>query len=189
MQILLSFRNVAVVTVIAVAGYYGYKSFYGDIETKDIGKLLNAHRLASSFKRGTIRARVAKLYRPGKDYGTLTKALDHRSPVTQALAVSVLVELGEQRAIDKFLDMLKEGTRAPEVKEELARVFRGYPKKAAVPYLIALTDAKEERDVRVAAHDTLVRMLSTGAQIKFGDAMHQSWIEWWRDHKMGVKLP
>jgi len=75
------------------------------------------------------------------------------------------------------------------VKGELARVFRGYPKKAAVPYLIALTDAKEERHVRVAAHDTLVRMLSTGAQIKFGDAMHQSWIEWWRDHKMGVKLP
>lgn len=189
MQLMVSFRNVAITTAVVVAGYYGYKSFYGDIQSQDIPQLLQSHRLASSLKRQVIRARISKLYQPGKDYGTLEEALGHSSSVTQVLAIDILTEKQERRAVPKLLEMLNDPRRKPEVKAWLAKAFKVFPRKAAIARLIAFTDETEERQVRVAAHNTLKEVLSTGAQIKFGEAMHEHWTEWWRDHKVGVKLP
>jgi HEAT repeat protein len=188
MQLMFSVRNVAIVTALAVGGYYGYKSFYGDIETNDINSLLQSHRLASALKRQTIKERVLSLYNPQTDYGMIVAALDQRNAVTQALAVEILVGKTEGRAVDKLLEMLRDNDREPEVKAALAKAFRVFPRKAAIPRLIELTDKSEEHDVRVSAHDTLREILSTGATIKFGEGMHQNWIEWWRDHSAGIKL-
>jgi hypothetical protein len=189
-QLLLSFRNVAIVAAVAAAGYYAYKSFYGDIETRDVEKLMQNHRLAgTSIKRQAIKSRILAVYRPEKDYGTVLAALDQRSTVNQALAVEVFTEKNERRAAPKLLEMLNESSCAPEVKAALAVAMRVFPSKAAVGRLIELTKDTEEHEVRVAAHRILTEVLSTGAQIKFGEAMYQNWVEWWRDHKGSVRLP
>jgi HEAT repeat protein len=189
MQLLFSARNVIIAGAVAAAAYYGYKSFYGDIETRDMNKLFQAHRLASTIKRQAVRRRILGLYDPDEHYGTFLKALEHRSPVTQALAVDVLTEKLERRAVPELLEMLADPYQDGQVKASLAMAFRVFPRKAAIPHLIRLTKAEEEHDARVAAHDTLVELLKTGAQVKFGDAMHQHWTEWWRDHGGDVKLP
>jgi hypothetical protein len=188
MQINFSFRNVALAAVVAVAGYYGYQSFFGDIQTRDVGQFLQRHRLASSLKREAIRRRILDVYEPKKDYSTLVDALDHRSSVTQTLAVHVLTKKIERRVADKFLEMIQDPSRSPEVQEQLAEAFRIFPRKKAIPHLIQLTDESHPREVRSAAHKTLRELLHTGAQIKFGEATHQHWVEWWRDHGHGVKL-
>jgi HEAT repeat protein len=72
--------------------------------------------------------------------------------------------------------------------EQLAKAFAVFPTKAAVKRLIDLTAVKHAREVRAAAHTTLVSLFKTGAQIKFGSAMRNHWLEWWQDHHRTVRL-
>lgn len=188
MQFNLSLRNAVVVAAILAAGYYGYRGFYGDIQTDDIASLVRVHRASSALKRHAIRSRVLRLYKRQDDYATVLAALGHRSAMTQAFGVEILAAKRERRAIPKLVAMLGNRSADPRVKEQLARAFAVLPSKAAVPRLIDLTAKEEEHDVRVAAHTALREMLKTGAQLKFGDGVRTRWMLWWRDHKGGVRI-
>ena len=188
MQLTLNVRNALVGAALIAGGYYGYRGFFGDIQTEDIPTLIRVHRTSSALKRHSIRGRVLRLYKAPSDYATVVAALGHRSATTRAFAVEILAATGERRAVRKLVEMLRNRAADPRVKEQLAHAFALLPSKAAVPRLIELTAATEEQDVRIAAHNALREMLGTGAQVKFGDGVRTRWTLWWRDHRGSVRI-
>lgn len=188
MQLVLNARNIAVGAALVVGGLYGYRSFYAGIDTRDVGKLIAAHRTSSPARRHIIRRRILEVYQSSQHYATVCRALRHRHPVTQAFAVQILAAKHERKALPQLLQMLAAPHTGPRVKAELARAFAQLPTLEAVPCLIALTSAEEEPAVRRAAHQTLVSLLGTGGQIRYGDGMRQRWSDWWEQNRRHVRL-
>jgi hypothetical protein len=180
-QLVLNFKSVVVGTALVVAGFYGYRTFVADIESEDVGQLIRSHRDSQSTRQLIIKRRIVTLYRSGRDYVLLCRALDSPSPATQALAVGVLAAKNDDKAIPKLLDMLRDTERADVVKEELADALAGFRVREAVPRLIELTDTRESQSVRAAAHSGLQAITGAGAEVKLGDATRQNWTLWWRN--------
>jgi len=186
MQLIFNFRNVAIGAVLAAGAYYGHRSFFADIGSRDVAKLVRSYREAQPARQLLIKRRILELYQPSHDYDTFFNALDSPSPITQALAAAVLAAKGERRAVPKLLDLLRDTGRAETVTAEVAAAFALLPTREAVPRLIELTDVREPIAVRSAAHNTLRELTRTGGEIKFGDATRQHWSLWWRDHPNSV---
>ncbi|MFC1806618.1 HEAT repeat domain-containing protein [Planctomycetota bacterium] len=187
MQLIFSFRNVAVGTALVVAGYYAYRGFVADIETNDVRLLVRAHHEARPARRVIIKHRILRVYTGSRDYKAMFRTLDSPSPVSQALAVEVLVARGQQKALPKLREMLDNPKRDGLVKEALARAMGTLKVREAIPRLIELTDAAEPHDARLAAHGALQSMTDVGAGVKFSEAARQNWTLWWRDHRNVVQ--
>jgi hypothetical protein len=183
----LTLPKIAVLAAVGVAGYFGYRAFFGNIETKDVGELVRVHRESVAVKRPVVRGRVLELYDPATHCGLMVEALRHESPVTRALAVDVLAARAEEAALPQFLEMLNGTESENDVRRELAKAMGAFHKNPqtlrAVNRLIEWTDDKEDHGVRVAAHDALVLILESGAQVKFGEGMRTRWKELWRGHR------
>ena len=186
MQFVVSFRNVAVGTALVVAGYYGYRGFFADVQTGDLTKLVRSHRQASAAQRLLFRRRILAVYHRDHDRQFLVECLESSSPVTQALAVEVLGVKREYKVLPKLREMLGESEREDTVKAELAKAVASLGCREAIPRLIELTDSRQDRDVRMAAHNALEALTGAGANVKFGDATRQHWSLWWRDHHQVV---
>lgn len=187
MQVNLGPKNLIIGAAILVAGYVGYRAFFGDIQTRDVPTLLRVHRTATSLKQAAIKRRLLSIYDHGLHYGPLFDALDHADPVTQALAVEVLAAKGKSEALPTFVALLVSASREAQVDAALARAMGACCKNDAVldavDRLVELTDDKAPHEVRVAAHDALVAILESGARVKFGESMRTRWREVWRDHR------
>ncbi|MFW6107208.1 MAG: HEAT repeat domain-containing protein [bacterium] len=182
MQLVLNAKNVCLGAVVIAAGYYGYRNLYGDIRSKDTAELLRAHRSAQPARQLIIRRRILTIYESQRDYETIVHALGNTSPTTQALAVAILREKGERRAVPRLLDMLEDPDRADIVKEELAATMGEFEFLEAVPRLIELTDTREAQDVRIASHNALKILTGAKGEMKLSDATRQHWTLLWRDH-------
>jgi len=183
----LTLPKMAVLAAVGVAGYFGYRAFFGNIETNDVGELVRVHRESASVKRPVVRARIVELYDPATHCGLMVEALRHESSVTRALAVDVLTAKAEEAALPALLGMVN-GTEADNnVRRELGKAMGAFHKNPqtlrAVSRLIEWTDDQEDHGVRVAAHDALVLLLESGAQVKFGEGMRTRWKELWRGHR------
>jgi len=187
MQVILSFRNVAIGTALVVAGFYGYRGFVADIETDDVGHLIRSHRESQPARQMIIRRRILAVYQGQRDYKRVVRALDSPSPVSQALAVEVLTAKVQQKVLPRLLEMLDDPQRAGVVREELARAMVVFSATEAVPRLIELTDTAEPHGVRTAAHAALQSLTGAGAAVKFGEAARQHWTLWWRDHRVSLR--
>lgn len=187
MQLVFSFRNVVVGTALVVAGYCAYRGFAADIESEDLGVLMLRHREASPARQLIIKRRILAIYQGGRDYERMVESLDGPSPISQALAVEVLVARGEHKAVPKLVETLDDRERADIVKERLAAAMARFRTREAVPRLIELTDASEHLAVRAAAHDALQALTGAGGAVKFGDATREHWSLWWRDHHTFVR--
>jgi len=186
MQVVLNFRNVVVGTALLVGVYYGHRTLFADMNTRDMGKLIRSYRDAQPARQLLIKRRILDLYQPARDYETFLAALDSPSPVTQAFAVDVLAAKGEQRALPKLLEMLRDPDRTDIVKQELASACSRFPTKDAVPRLIELTDLSEPLAVRSSAHSALRAITQCGGEMKLGEATREHWTLWWRDHPNAV---
>ena len=186
MQLIFNAKNVIVGAVLVAGGYYGYRSFFADIETRDMPKLVRTFRDSQPARQLLIKQRILGLYQPSRDYDLFARELNSTSPITQALAVSVITAKGEGRAMPALLQMLRDPQRADIVKEEVARAFSVFRTKDAIGRLIELTDTSEPLGVRSAAHNTLKALTGVGGEIKLGDATREHWSLWWRDHPNAV---
>ena len=163
-----------------------------EIDTDDIGELIEMHREASALRQRKIVTRIVRLYKRNEHYETMLAALDDGYPETQALAVNVFMRKRERRAMPKLFRLLKDPARAPEVTEQVVRTFgvMRATKEAArieiIDRIIELTDDKQPHRVRVAAHDVLKDMLETGI-VKFGDGMRSRWDDVWKDRKATLR--
>ena len=190
MQFTFTVKNLIVGSALIAGAVYAYNSFYKDIDTKDMRKLIREHRSSSAARQHVIRTRARDLYRPDEHFGIVVEALDHTSPVTQAFAVDILAANPQAKALPKLLAMLNDTTRQPSVKAELARAFRveQFWTKKAIPRLIKLTDEKEDIEVRGAAHNTLQAISGTGARITLGVGTREKWNDWWDADGRKLKL-
>jgi len=187
MQLVFSFRNVVVGTALVVAGYCAYRGFAADIESQDIGVLMRRHREASPARQLVIKRRILAVYQDDRDYERMVESLDGPSPVSQALAIEVLVAKGEHKAVPKLVETLDDRERADIVKERLAEAMARFRIREAIPRLIQLTDVSEQLAVRTAAHDALQALTGAGGAVKFSDAAREHWSLWWRDHHTSVR--
>jgi len=191
-QLNLGPRNIIIGVAIVAAGYFGYTAFFGDIETTDVGKLMQIYPASNSLKQGEIQRRILKLYSHDAHYAMLLDALRQEDPAIQTLSVAVLTEKKEEGALPQLLEMIRSPQTHASVQIQLARAFAIHQSTKAAgqacPRLIELTDAKEGQDVRVAAHNALVEILETGAIVKFSDTVRRSWEQMWQTHKRRAEL-
>jgi len=185
-QVVFNFRNVVAGGALFVAAWYGYDTLFGDIGTRDVGKLMRAHRDAQGARQLIIKQRILAVYSSARDYPTVLRALDSASPVTQALAVEILAAERERRAVPTLLEALENPERPDIVKEQLAHAFASLLVTEAIPRLIELTDIREAREVRAAAHSALRALTGVGGEIGLGDGTREMWSLWWRSHRDSV---
>jgi hypothetical protein len=187
MQFTLNAKNAIVGVLVIAGGYYAYRTFYGDVQIDDMQTLLRMHRNASAVKQISIKSRIQKIYEHDKHYDLLIDSLDSENEDTQMLAIEVLGDNREVKALPRMIDKFLPGKSPPSVDVELCRGLGAFKDEDAVvqcvPRLIQLTGEETEHDVRVAAHDALRDILQSGAQVKFGKGMQARWTELWRSHR------
>ena len=186
MQFVFNFRNCLTLALVLAGGYYCYHNVFADVASRDVSKLVRAHRAAEPTRRLIIERRILSIYESSKDYDTLVRSLDSPSPITQGLAASVLAEKVERQAVPTLLQMLAEPDRTDNVKEALARGAGLLGLRQAIPRLVELTDKAEAPDVRSAAHHALQALTGAGAQIKLSDATRDHWTLWLRSQSAPV---
>jgi len=183
MQFSLNFRTVVVLVIVGAVGYYVYQEVFGGLVTNDVAKLMTLHRRSEPAQQTLIKHRIMTVYNSSRDYDTVVRALDSASLTTQALAVAILAEKVERRAVPRLLKMLDDPNRPGLVKEALANAAGTLGIQEAIPRLVELTDKAEEPAVRASAHNALVRLTGAGAQVKFGDAAREQWNMWLRTQR------
>ncbi len=183
-----SAKTILIIAVLAVASYFTYTKFYGGLDTKDVGQLMELHRAAEKTRQGIIANRIKTLYDHKEHYEMMILALNHADFNTQALAVEVLTAKRERKAMGKLFTILKDTERHPEVTARAAKTFTIMRTKKRpaiikiVERLIELTDDSQPLNVRAAAHSALKDLLDTGI-VKFGDGARTRWMEVWTDRK------
>jgi HEAT repeat protein len=182
MQMVFDLKTILIGTAVVVGGYYGYRHMFGELEGKDVGRLIQLYSQSQPARRMIIRRRAVSVYASGRDYDKVVRALQSRSPDEQALAVIILREKHEQRSIEKLMGLLNDSELSPVVQVELATTMADFGVMEAIPRLIELTDVKEEQSTRAAAHSALKELTGAGAEVKFGDATRQHWTHWWKSH-------
>jgi len=192
MQMTFTPKTVFIAAVVVGAAYFGYTTFLSDLETDDVSELLRIHRDSSSAKKPLVKKRILAVYDTDKHYQLLYEAVDGESPTTQALAIEVLTAKSAEPALGKFIDTLTTKSRTPDVDRALAEAMGAFHANQAVvaacPTLIEMTDASVEHEVRKAAHDALVAILESGAQVKFGTGMKTRWDDLWFGHRKRKEL-
>jgi hypothetical protein len=187
MQLAFTPKTVFICAVVVTAGYFGYRMFLSDIQTDDVAALIRIHRTSPGIKQVAVKKRILALYDHDTHYQLLYEAVDDSSPVTQVLAIEVLTEKGEEDALGKFVNRLNAKPDDPGVDRALAEAMGAFHENevavGAVDRLIELTEADTDHKARVAAHNALVAILESGAQVKFGDGMTARWAELWRTHR------
>jgi len=185
MQLTMNFRNTVVLLLIVVVGWWWYRSQFAALSSSDVSKLIKSHRSAEPVSQTAIKLRIMTVYKSNRDYETVFRALDSASSTTQMLAVEILAEKVERRAVAKLLTMLNDPSRAEVVKETLANGLGLLSIQEALPRLVELTDKAEAPGVRAAAHNALQRLTGAGAQIKLGDSTRETWTLWLRTREGG----
>jgi len=184
-------KTVFIIALIAGAAWFGYATFLQDVQTDDVPELIRIHRDAVAAKKLIVKERILAVYDKAKDYQTLYEAIDDESSITQALAIRVLTAKGEEEALGKLVDTLLNGNRVPDVDAALAEAMGAFHDEDAVvptvPKLIEMTEDSRPHEMRKAAHDALVAILESGAQVKFGTGMAARWQELWRTHRKHKK--
>ena len=189
---IVSFKTVVVIAILATIGYFAYTKFYGGLDTEDIGELMEMHRTTGGTRQKLIVHRVEKLYKHDEHYGMMATALDHVHFRTQILAVQVLTTKHERDAMGKLFKMLNDSKRHPAVTVQVVKAFGVMRTKKTpalikiVERLIELTDSSRPHEVRAAAHSVLKDLLDTGV-VKFGTGMRTRWSEVWEDRKTTLK--
>jgi len=185
MQLTMNFRNTVLLLLIVVVGWWWYRTEFGVLSSSDVSKLIRSHRQAEPVSQGAIKLRIMTVYKSNRDYDTVFLALDSASVTTQVLAVDIIAEKVERRAVPKLLAMLNDPNRAEVVKEALANALGALKIDEAMPRLVELTDRAEAPGVRAAAHNALQRLTGAGAQIKLGDSTRENWTLWLRTREGG----
>lgn len=187
MQLAFTPKTVFICAVAITAGYFGYRMFLSDIETDDVATLVRIHRTSPGIKQVAVKKRILALYDHDKHYQLLYEAVDDSNPVTQVLAIELLTEKGEEDALGKLVNRLNAKPEGPGVNRALAEAMEAFHENeatvGAVDRLIELTEPETEHKARVAAHNALVAVLESGAQVKFGGGMTARWAELWRTHR------
>lgn len=181
----MNFKTLVALLLIVAAGLYAYSLYFPAVDTGDVAKLLRNHRRAEPAAQTVIKHRIMTAYEPARDYPIVFRALDSPSPTTQALAVEILTEKVERRAIPKLIEVLGDPTRADFVREVVATAMGTLDVREAAPRLVELTDTSEPPAVRSAAHNALVKMTGAGAQVKFGPNSREQWTLWLRTQQFG----
>jgi HEAT repeat protein len=179
----LSTRNVLIGIAVVAAGYVAYRAFLGDTQSSDVAALIRTHRTAGAARQAVIRRRIHELYEPDRHRDVMIRALDHTSPVTQALGVEVLAHERDATALPRLLAMLDDHERDDAVKEALAGAAAAFRSREAVPRLIELTDRTESLPVRSAAHNALKTITGAGGTVKLSDGTRTHWELWWANQK------
>jgi len=182
---ILNFKTMVALVLVVAGGYYAYSLYFPDVDTGDVAKLLRSHRRAEPGAQAVLKHRIMTTYDPSRDYATIFRALDSPSPATQALAIEVLTEKVERRAVPKLVEILSDPTRADFVREVAAAAMGTLDVREALPRLVELTDTAEPPAVRSAAHNALVKMTGAGAQVKFGPSSREQWTLWLRTQQFG----
>jgi len=180
MQLVFNVRNTVVIAAVVVGGYYCYHNVFADVDARDVATLMKLHRNSDATRQLILKRRILNVYNSSRDYDVVVRALDGYSPATQALAVEVLAEKVERRAVPKLLEMLGEPSRDDLVKEALAHAFGRLGLREAIPRLVELTDMCEAPAVRAAAHNALRDLTGAGGQIKLSGATREHWTLWLR---------
>lgn len=181
----LNFRNAVVLALLAAVAYLIYREHFPGLGDSDVAKLVRQHRSADPAAQTLLKHRIMTLYSPVRDYPTVIKMLDSASPTTQTLAIEVLAEKVERRALPTLLEMLADTARAEPVKQALATAMGGLSVREALPRLVELTDLAEPQGVRAAAHNALLKLTEAGAQVKLGANTREQWTLWLRSQQAG----
>jgi len=192
MQLVLNLKTVLILAVLGVGGYFAYQTFLAETKVEDVAELIEMHRTAPELRRDRIARAVVRNYDRTRDYPRVLSALEHHSPVTQALAVRVLAAKWETGAAPKFRAMLANPATAPRVTVELAKALARFPPDNTtgdvVERLIELTDDAQPGEVRQAAHAALGKILRPPPRlIHFGDGVRTQWTEYWRNERRSFR--
>jgi len=180
----LNFKNTALLVLLLAAGYYCYDLYFGELQTGDVAKLIRMHRRAEPGAQALLKHKIMSVYSSLRDYPVVLRALDSPSPTTQRLAVQILAEKVERRALPKLLEMLDDAARPEPVKQALATAMGNLGITKAIPRLVELTDAAEAQSVRVAAHHALLKLTNAGGQVKLGANTREQWTLWLRSRQV-----
>jgi len=181
MQMVFDLKTVLIGAVVVVAGYQGYRYMFGELEGKNVGKLIQLYGESQPARQMIIKRRAVSLYSASRDHEAVMRALNSAAAGEQAIAVIILREKHDRRAGEKLLSMLGADDLEPNVQGELAGAMAEFKMMEAIPRLIELTDNKEEPSVRAAAHSALKMLTGAGAQVKLGTATRESWNHLWDD--------
>jgi hypothetical protein len=171
------------------AAWWAYDKYYAGVDTDDVGELFRIYE-EKPEKRLLVWPKLRRVYRPG-DYPAVAGKLDSSNPETQELAIRLLAERSQEKAVPKLVEMIR-ANQSEGVARELATAMERFADNKqtmqAVPRLIELTDESEPQPVRAASHKALIRLIGMKQAVKFGSAMRQQWEEVWKMERRHINM-